>query len=918
MVDEINFNIENTIEAIKIKIAEGEKELSGLIQKLKDAKMSNQPIEVIKKITSEVEKATRSLTGLKSTAANTAKILATFSKAFGSDAMKMATNVTSGLTTALKEVGTLGLATASEGFAKFTSPLEESSLLTNLLTANLGSKLTTAMKDYIAVQSTARIALVSYGKNLKDTEADIGNYSQSVREMAAVTGVTKVEYNDFIKVVGAHSPEAFSRFDKAGKSTSDILGLNVTQAAAAMTAFKAFGMSVTEAANEAKRSILEFNQQPLETARRLGVMRRAAEDTGVNTRVAFEQIKNASSSLAIFGQKTDEAASIWRSFTQTLRDTGTPIKHIGEIVSGVTQSMAGMTVQNRAFISMMSGMGKGRSALGGALKMELAMRTPGGMNKAMRGLTEAFSRFAGGKIVTLQEAVDNPQLENSFQVQRKMLEQMGMGKDDNQRARILEALQKVHSGGMSQIDGQNALKEALQKVHSGGMSQIDGQNALKEVFKLGKDVSQKQVDPLQRIDKNMQAAVSKMTSIDSQIKKFNTAILGEMVGGEKEMEALEKEVVTEGGDVSGKLGALIGGIPSNVLKMFGGEGKFEAGPAFEPLKMEEGPGTLGGPGMAGNLAANIQLALQRGELEKLTGLRKPEKPPELKATEKRALGIEALPKLQATRRTGLRTAIMSTAALRQLRENRITSVGGFKNVSDTISAGDSITHGHLKEIIGLSSEIKPTKSEKILIPSEPLKKEESPIIPEAPVPEYEKLSEMFKNVTVSPRVPVPEKVKTMEAIPKTEVKTNVNEISPLLNIPAKEKVEPIPTQSLVEPPKEIGGGISKAFSAFSDQLSAINKTNKIDAIISLVNDSFEGVNDSLKEMIAMYRDNPPQLNEPAANIQATNEVTGTENTFTVKIAGEPGPIKDVITRTIKVAMENYRDENTRAVLGIKV
>jgi hypothetical protein len=169
MVDEINFNIENTIEAIKIKIAEGEKELSGLIQKLKDAKMSNQPIEVIKKITSEVEKATRSLTGLKSTAANTAKILATFSKAFGSDAMKMATNVTSGLTTALKEVGTLGLATASEGFAKFTSPLEESSLLTNLLTANLGSNLTNAMKDYIAVQSTARIALVSYGKNLKDT-----------------------------------------------------------------------------------------------------------------------------------------------------------------------------------------------------------------------------------------------------------------------------------------------------------------------------------------------------------------------------------------------------------------------------------------------------------------------------------------------------------------------------------------------------------------------------------------------------------------------------------------------------------------------------------------------------------------------------------------------------------------------------
>ena len=116
-----------------------------------------------------------------------------------------------------------------------------------------------------------------------------------------------------------------------------------------------------------------------------------------------------------------------------------------------------MSIQNRAFISMMGGIAQGRSALGGTLQLEVAMRTPEGMQKNLQALTSTLSQFAGGKIITLEEAARNPQLEIQFQMQREMLAKVAGITDQQAQNRILEVLQNVQRGGMSQVDGAKEL-----------------------------------------------------------------------------------------------------------------------------------------------------------------------------------------------------------------------------------------------------------------------------------------------------------------------------------------------------------------------------------------------------------------------------------------------------------------------------
>jgi hypothetical protein len=148
---------------------------------------------------------------------------------------------------------------------------------------------------------------------------------------------------------------------------------------------------------------------------------------------------------------------MWTTFMTALQQSGVPINQVQGIVEQVSSSIAGMSIQHRAFIGMMSGMAQGRSALGGALQLELAMRTPEGLQRHLQGLTSTLSQFGGGRIISLQEAGANPQLEAQFMVQRATLQKMTGIASTEQLNRILETMQKVETGGMSQLEGSREL-----------------------------------------------------------------------------------------------------------------------------------------------------------------------------------------------------------------------------------------------------------------------------------------------------------------------------------------------------------------------------------------------------------------------------------------------------------------------------
>ncbi len=543
---------------------------------------------------------------LGSSTASTNEELENINKTIGLDLTKSSTNVATimgqilpkGIDTAKDAVA--GLARAAKNSAgllaamipatkNLTSPLQQSTFITDQLTMGLGKRLTGAMKDYISVQNVARTAFVAFGESVEGAEGKIKGYAQTQRDMAAFTGLSMQEIQRFNKTVGRYMPEALIKGSDESKKTAQIIGVEgVTAATAAATAYRTFGFDVSKAASESKRAILEFNQTSSDTLRGLGNIRAAAEGVA-ESGLAHEQITRASSSLAIFGQKTDSAASMWRTFAQTLQSGGVPIQHVGKIVDNVTQGLAGMSTENRAFISMMGGMGQGKSALGGALKMELAMREPGGMNKIMGNLTRTLGRFAGGKIVTLKEAVDNPQLENIFMVQRSMLQKMGMGQSDEQRNRILEVMQKVNTGGMSQIDAQKAAEK---------------------VFNEGKAVAQAQVDPLQQMEKIAQASFSRLTSVDSKMDTLISVSEGGS-GIRQQQEALAAGTPEGAERAAGLFGETIKNWGTKIGDLGGTRGELE-GPRYGGGV--GGSGTLEGPGMMERIAANMRLGVGSGGL----------------------------------------------------------------------------------------------------------------------------------------------------------------------------------------------------------------------------------------------------------------------------------------------------------------
>lgn len=333
-----------------------------------------------------------------------------------------------------------------------------------------------AIQNLLSTQTVARESFIMMGASMSQANEAANIYPQSLRLSAAGTKITTEELH---KMAGALQgiPGAIDRISGsfAGLSASQVGA--VQQMAVAATVGRGLGFSATESAEMLRKGQFDFNQSVEQTTRNMGVMAAAAAMTGVKSKLVAEQIQSVSEQLAIFGQGNVVAANTWTTFVTTLGNN-VPITQIKGIIDGVTSGIANMSTQNRAFISMMSGLSQGKTALGGALELEFAMRSPEGLQKHLQAVTAALSQLSGGKIITLQEAVHNPQLQMSFEVQRQMLALQGLATTKEQQNRVLETLQQVQRGGMSAVDGSKALQEAYAK---GGSVQDQQLTSLKKI-----------------------------------------------------------------------------------------------------------------------------------------------------------------------------------------------------------------------------------------------------------------------------------------------------------------------------------------------------------------------------------------------------------------------------------------------------
>lgn len=374
------------------------------------------------------------------------------------------------------------------------------------------AELNESFKNLLSTQQVSRVGFIRLGSSISESNIAAELYPNTLRRIAASHGIATKEINDMMSSLQG-IPAILNQNEK---SQQDIIGTQkemMDTNAQMIEISRTFGMTSAEATQKAMTGYREFGQVTEDTIKVMATMSAASKQTGIDRRIADEQIQEASRGLTIFGQRADAAANTWATFMSSLKDT-IPINQVGELTKQVTNSIAGMSIQNRAFIGMMSGISQGRSALGGALQLEVAMRTPEGMQQNLQALTSTLSQFAGGKIITLEEAARNPQLEIQFQMQREMLSKVANISDPQAQNRILEVLQDVQRGGMSQVDGANELKNLQEE---------------------GKSVQDKQLTFLEKIVQNTAIFAQDITNSDQQLTRINEALQGRIPGRDVSM-----------------------------------------------------------------------------------------------------------------------------------------------------------------------------------------------------------------------------------------------------------------------------------------------------------------------------------------------------------------------------------------------
>jgi len=296
--------------------------------------------------------------------------------------------------------------------------------------------------------ATVNKSVLGFGGSLMDAAKKAPLFEGSVASISATIGMSKDKVGEWMKAMLEVPGAAQAIGERVGFAGGKIeqFGQQIMLAnAAGYTQQQVQDLANTMFQNFGQRTVPEVNAS-------LALFKTLADETKQPVKDIADQITKASTPFGIFGNQLKETAGLWKAFADGMK--GLPITEIGKMVDTVAGKIATMDLNTQAFVAQMSGMARGASALGGALRMELEMRDPagGGAARNLERTIQAITSMTGGRVITLQQATQTPALEMQFQMQRNLAGQMLGVTGGAQQSRLLEVLQGVQEGGISNVD----------------------------------------------------------------------------------------------------------------------------------------------------------------------------------------------------------------------------------------------------------------------------------------------------------------------------------------------------------------------------------------------------------------------------------------------------------------------------------
>ena len=214
-----------------------------------------------------------------------------------------------------------------------------------------------------------------------------------------------------------------------------------------------------------------------------GLFRDSAEKSGLTMTDVKDAMEGAVRGYERLGMSAEFAKPALDAFAGSLSKTGLGIKNAKGLTASLTQSIGNMANSyEKAFITMSrGGMDFSGGVFGASIEMQARMmdaEKTGDQSAIAResisAIKSTLQSFTGEDIVTVQEARESPELQKTFVMQQKLLQDM-YGLNQTDATRTLEMLDQLDAARDS---GDTEAAEKLEKMID---EEVKGRNETKDI-----------------------------------------------------------------------------------------------------------------------------------------------------------------------------------------------------------------------------------------------------------------------------------------------------------------------------------------------------------------------------------------------------------------------------------------------------
>jgi hypothetical protein len=319
---------------------------------------------------------------------------------------------------------------------------------------------------------------VDAGSNLENINNVLQDQAENILGISAATSVSAKNVGQYYQQLG-QIPGALQNVTR---STDDAT-VGTSKLQAVLQFAHGVGRDTTEVIKDMASAYETLGREGEKALDFTARMSQLSEVFGLRVQDTEGFLTKMADTFRFLGDNVDGTAAIFNQFFGNLREGGLGVKPAIDLIEHMTESIAGMTTAQKAFLSSRTG---GPGGLLGAVQIEQQLRA-GNVEGVMEKLRATFMQQAGGRIIT-QGQVTNQAEAAQFERQRLLLQSGAFGnlaRNDTEATRLLEALASPNRKSLDDV--KSILTKDLQQgstVEQKSLTELQKINLTLESFKI--------------------------------------------------------------------------------------------------------------------------------------------------------------------------------------------------------------------------------------------------------------------------------------------------------------------------------------------------------------------------------------------------------------------------------------------------